>query len=68
MPDVFSVAMQMIQSRPDIMQNPNAQSMIEVLQSHDGNRGAQIALNLCQSMGVTPEQALQQAKTFFKIP
>lgn len=68
MPDIFDVAMRMIQSRPDIMQNPNARSMIEVIQSRDANRGTQIAQNLCQSMGMTPEQALQQAKSYFKIP
>lgn len=68
MADIFGLAMQMLQTRPDIMQNPNARSMIEVIRTRDVNRGSQIAQNLCQSMGMTPEQALQQAKSYFKIP
>ena len=46
---------------------PNARAMIKAVQSGDAEAGERIARNLCQSYGVTPEQAIQQAKGFFHI-
>lgn len=61
-------AMQMLQNNPNIANNPNAQSMINVLQNGTDQDRENLAKNLCQSYGVTPEQAVQQAKSFFNMP
>lgn len=60
-------AMNMIQQNPQIMNNPMAQNYISVIQSGDAQRGQQLAENICKSYGVTPQQAIQQAKQFFHI-
>ena len=52
---------------PSLASNPNARAMIQAVQSGDASTGEKIARNLCQSYGVTPEQAVQQAKSFFHI-
>lgn len=38
---------------------------LEVLMSGDQNKGEQLAMNICASMGVTKEQALSKAMNFF---
>ena len=68
MPDLKSFALNLINQNPQIAQNPNAQSMLNVIQSGDAQKGEEIARNLCQSYGITPDQALAQAKQFFHIP
>lgn len=60
-------AMNMIQHNPQIMNNPMAQNYINVIQSGDAQKGQQLAENICKSYGMTPQQALQQAKQFFNI-
>lgn len=60
-------AMQALQQNPNIANNPNAQHMIQVLQNGTDQEREELAKNLCQSYGVTPEQAIQQAKSFFKV-
>lgn len=52
---------------PSMAGNPNARAMIQAVQSGDASTGEKIARNLCQSYGMTPEQAVQQAKSFFHI-
>lgn len=61
-------AMNLISSNPQIAQNPQAQEMINVIKSGDVERGKQIANNLCQTYGVTPDQAIAQARKMFGIP
>lgn len=61
-------AMSMIQQNPQVMNNPMAQNYIGVIQSGDVQKGQQLAENICKSYGVTPQQAMQQAKQFFNIP
>lgn len=61
-------AMNLISSNPQIAQNPQAQEMINVIKSGDAERGKQIANNLCQTYGVTPDQAIAQARKMFGIP
>lgn len=57
----------LIASNPSIQKNPQAQEYLQVIQNGDNRRGEQIANNICQSYGVTPQQALQNAKAFFHI-
>lgn len=60
-------AMSMIQRNPQVMNNPMAQNYIGIIQSGDAQKGQQLAENICKSYGMTPQQALQQAKQFFNI-
>ena len=60
-------ALGIIGSNPQIAQNPNAQQMIDVIKHGDAQKGQQIAKNLCDTYGVEPEQAIQQARSFFHM-
>lgn len=58
-------AMNMLSQNPNISQNPQAQNYMNVIRSGDNARGEQIANNLCNSFGISREQALQMAMNFF---
>ena len=60
-------AMNMLQQNPNLQNNPQAQGLMQIIQSGDEARGKQIAENLCRTYGVTPDQALQDARKFFHI-
>lgn len=60
-------AMNMLQRNPQVMNNPQAQGLMEVIQSGDATKGKQMAENLCKTYGVTPDQALEEARKFFYI-
>lgn len=64
---LLQFALNMIERNPNIQNNPNAKSMIEVLRSGDTSRGEQMASNICDSMGVSREDAISQARGFFGI-
>lgn len=66
--DPRQMAMNLISQNPNIANNPNAQEFIKVIQNGDSERGQQIADNLCQSYGMTRDEALKSAKSFFHIP
>lgn len=65
MPNFFDFAMKMIEKNPNIANNPRNQQMIEVLKSGDQAKGEELANNLCESYGVSKEEAMQQAQGFF---
>lgn len=54
-------------NNPAIANNPNAQNYLSVIQSNDSVKGEQIANNMCQSMGMSREEALARAKAFFGL-
>lgn len=62
-----ALAMQMISNNPNIANDPNAKEIINVIQSGDNKRGVEIATNICNTYGITPQQAMLQAKNFFNI-
>ena len=66
--DPRQMAMNLISQNPNIANNPNAQEFIKVIQNGDSERGQQIANNLCQSYGMTRDEALKSAKSFFNLP
>lgn len=68
MPDIQQYALNLLQRNPNLANNPQAQSLLQVIQSGDSRQGELIARNLCDTMGVTPEEASRQAKAFFHIP
>ena len=58
---IQQMAMKILKENPNIANNPNAQSMINVIQSGDEKKGQEIAENICKSMGISKEDASQQA-------
>ena len=59
-------AKRMIQSNQNRIPNtPWAQAAVNAIMSGDANAGQQIAQNLCNSNGVSKEEALKQAAEFF---
>ena len=50
---------------PDKANSPQVQAIIQAIQNDDHETGQKIAGNLCQSFGVTKEQALQNALNMF---
>lgn len=65
--DMRQWALSLIEKNPNISSNPNARAMIDVLRSGDNARGEQMANNLLQSMGMSREDAISQAKGFFGL-
>lgn len=66
--DPRPIALNLISRNPAVANNPQAQNLISVIQNGDSKKGEEIARNLCNTYGVTPEQALTQAKNFFGFP
>lgn len=64
---IMQFALQMLRSNPQVAQTPMGQQFMTILQNGDQQKGIELANNLCQSYGITPEQALQQARTHFHI-
>lgn len=54
-------------ANPAIADNPQARSFIDVLQSGDSAKGEELANNLLETYGMTKEDALAQARRFFRI-
>lgn len=65
--DFRQIALNMIGRSPQIKNNPNAQAYLQVIQDNDSSRGEQIANNICETYGVSKEQAVQMARQFFKL-
>lgn len=64
----MNMAMAIInQNRNLMMSNPQAASMIDVIQRGDSSAGQQIAANICNAYGVSQNDAIQMAKQFFNI-
>lgn len=66
--DPRQMAMNLISQNPNIANNPNAQEFIKVIQNGDSERGQQIADNLCRSYGMTRDEVLKNAMSFFRLP
>lgn len=65
--DLKDIALGLIAKNPRFANNPQAQNYLRIIQSGDAQQGEQIARNLCDTYGVTPDQAVQQARTFFNL-
>ncbi len=60
-------AKNLLASNPNIANNPINQELINVIQNNDSKRGEEIANNLCQTYGITKEEAIRRARMFFNI-
>lgn len=67
MPNPMDFILRMIKNNPNIANNPQAQNYISILESGDAKKGEEVANNLCQTYGVTKEEAISQAKNFFRL-
>lgn len=67
-PNLRAFALNMISRNPNVANNPTAQQYIQVIQNGDNEQGAMIAQNICNSYGVTPQEALNMAKKKFGLP
>ena len=67
MPSMRDLALNIIACNPVVSGNPNAQQMIDVIRRGDSAQGEQIARNLCHTYGITPEQAVEQARRMFRF-
>lgn len=54
-----------VRQNPGIMNNPQAQNFMSIIQSGDSRRGEEVANNLLATYGITKEQALAQARNVF---
>lgn len=57
--------MGMIAKNPQIANNPRNKEMFNVIQSGDTKKGQEIAQNLCNTYGVSQQEAIDQARKFF---
>lgn len=60
---IQQMAMKILKENPNIANNPNAQSMINIIQSGDEKKGQEIAENICKSMGVSKEFQIHMQTT-----
>lgn len=65
MNNFIQFALNKIAQNPQIANNPRNKELFEVIQSGDSKRGQEIAENLCQTYGVSKNDALETAKKFF---
>lgn len=64
---IVQFALRKMQSNPQAAQSPIGQQFINILQSGNEAAGIELANNLCQTYGDTPQQALQKARNSFHI-
>lgn len=56
----------LLAGNPQLRNNPMAHNALSAIQNGDDATGEQIARNLCESYGITPEAAYAQAMRFFR--
>lgn len=54
-----------IQQNPNFKNNPQAQEMLNVILTGDSKRGEEIANQILQSHGVSQEEGVNKARSFF---
>lgn len=56
------MVMNMLMNSPQAKNNPMAKQLIQILNSGDNAAGEEMAMNLCNTYGVSKEEAIQQAQ------
>lgn len=54
----YQLAMNFLQQHPEVANTPQGQQLARILQSGDDRAGQEMAMNICNSYGVSPMQAL----------
>ena len=65
--NINNLIMNLINNNPMIANNPQYKEWIQIIQSGDSARGQQLANNLCQTFGMSKDQAIQNARRFFRV-
>lgn len=65
MPNFNAIIGTLLKMNPQVLNNQRAMEMLNVIQSGDAQKGEQIANNLCQTYGISKEDATKQAENFF---
>lgn len=60
----LSMAMNMIEKNPNLLDTPMKKAMFQALQSGDSQKGEELARNFCATYGMNPQEASQQAQQF----
>lgn len=66
LPNPMQMVLGQLANNPNIANDPQKKHMLEVLQSGNAEEGQKIAQNLCETYGLDPQQAAQQAKSYFQ--
>lgn len=64
--DIYSAIEQMVQQNPNLLDTPFKRELYKAVQERDSQKGAELANNFCQSMGVSPQQAYNAAGNFMQ--
>lgn len=56
-----------LRANPQVANTPIGQQFVQILQSGNDAAGQQLAMNICNSLGISKEQALQDARNGFHI-
>lgn len=67
MNNIMNFALNLLRSNPNVANNPQSMEYVNILQSGDVLRGQQVATNLCNTYGISKEEAVNNAKRFFNI-
>ena len=67
MNQIANFAINLLQKNPNMANNPQAQQLRKIIQNGDAAQGEKMAENLCETYGMTKDQALTEAKKFFGI-
>lgn len=68
MPNPMDFILSIIEKNPQIANNPQNQNYIKILKSGDAKKGEEVARNICESYGVSPEDGVKQSQSFFNFP
>lgn len=67
MANMIDFALNMINRNPNIANDPRKREFIDILKNRDAQRGQAMAQNLCNTYGVSQEEAAARARQFFNI-
>lgn len=68
MNNIAQFAMHILSKNPRVANNPQAKELLNVISSGDAKRGEEIATNICNTYGVSKEEAIKKASSYFNFP
>lgn len=58
-------AQQMLQMNPRFQQNPQVKEMLQAVSSGDMTKCEEIGRNMCNTLGIQPQDVISQGKSMF---
>lgn len=65
--NMFDLAMRLLSNDPRVSNNPQTKQMIDTIRRRDNVEGEKLANNLLNTYGVSKEEGIKQARTFFGL-